>query len=185
MMTTTSSDSGNESPVESFADCHVGIVNTMRDLADLPALLEPARRFHAVSMRIEDFFNRVVLIHHQEEEEELFPAVLSSATIGEERSEVQRIVSHLTDEHRTIEAAFAKLIPTIKAASKDLTAELNAHDIDAVVNDYLVHARYEEEVFLPLAKAILERNGNHMAALGMSLHMRHGTEMARRHYGSI
>jgi hemerythrin superfamily protein len=184
-MMTKASDRDNESPVETFTNCHVGIIGTMRDLADLPALLEPARRFHAVSTRIEEFFEKVVRVHHQEEEEELFPAVLSSAIAGEERSEVHQIISRLTNEHRNIEASFAKLIPIVKAASKDFETELSAHDIDALVNVCLDHARYEEEVFLPLAKSILGRNGDHMAALGMSLHMRHATSIARGNFGAI
>jgi len=38
---------------------------------------------------------------------------------------------------------------------------------------YSAHAEAEERVFLPLAEKILGRNSNHMAALGLSLHMRH------------
>jgi hypothetical protein len=38
---------------------------------------------------------------------------------------------------------------------------------------YNAHANYEETEFLPLAETILGRNANHMAALGLSLHMRH------------
>jgi hypothetical protein len=38
---------------------------------------------------------------------------------------------------------------------------------------YLVHANFEEQWFLPLAERILGRDGNHMAALGMALHLRH------------
>ena len=41
------------------------------------------------------------------------------------------------------------------------------------MHSYRNHARYEEEVFLPLSQAILGRNSNHLAALGMSLHLRH------------
>ena len=37
----------------------------------------------------------------------------------------------------------------------------------------LRHARYEETVFLPLAERILLRNGDHMEALGLALHLRH------------
>ena len=38
---------------------------------------------------------------------------------------------------------------------------------------YQAHARFEEQEFLPLSEKILSRNGDHMAALGLSLHMRH------------
>lgn len=39
--------------------------------------------------------------------------------------------------------------------------------------EYQRHASVEETEFLPLAQEILERNSNHLAALGLSLHMRH------------
>jgi hypothetical protein len=41
------------------------------------------------------------------------------------------------------------------------------------VTEYKAHAAYEEAEFLPLSETILSRNSNHMAALGMSIHMRH------------
>jgi hypothetical protein len=41
------------------------------------------------------------------------------------------------------------------------------------VSEYTAHAQFEEAEFLPLAQTILGRNSNHMAALGLSLHMRH------------
>ena len=45
--------------------------------------------------------------------------------------------------------------------------------VRALVDTYMGHARFEEQQFLPLAHTILGRNSNHMAALGLSLHMRH------------
>ncbi len=40
-------------------------------------------------------------------------------------------------------------------------------------NRYQSHAQFEEQEFLPLARQILGRDGNHLAALGLALHMRH------------
>jgi hemerythrin-like domain-containing protein len=184
MMTETNIQS-NDAPVQSFADCHLGIINTMRDLGDLPMLLNAARRFHSVSERIEEFFNQVVLTHHREEEEELFPAVLASATEGSERAEVGQIITRLTVEHRDIEAALARLVPAIKEVGKTLKDDLQAQDLESLVALYLAHARFEEEVFLPLAKTILGRNGNHMEALGLSLHIRHNAGEIRRSFGVL
>ena len=45
--------------------------------------------------------------------------------------------------------------------------------IAELVNSYRVHAQFEEQEFLPLARQIFGRNGNHLAALGMALYMRH------------
>ena len=46
-------------------------------------------------------------------------------------------------------------------------------DVERLVTRYRAHALYEEKEFLPLSQTILGRNANHMAALGLSLHMRH------------
>lgn len=61
---------------------------------------------------------------------------------------------------------------------ENMTAEHYHVDTDHVnfqilINRYKAHANSEETVFLPLAEKILGRNSNHMAALGLSLHMRH------------
>jgi hypothetical protein len=47
-----------------------------------------------------------------------------------------------------------------------------------MVQRYQAHAQLEEQAFLPLAQTVLGRNGNHMAALGLSLHMRHVPQFA-------
>ena len=48
---------------------------------------------------------------------------------------------------------------------------------------YKAHARFEEQQFLPLSKTILGRNGDHMAALGVSLHMRRALPGVMERYG--
>ena len=82
----------DSAPIESFAQCHVGIVSHLQELARLPALLEPARQARQIASEMLSFFRSVVFEHHAEEERELFPAVLSSAHKGEERDKVQLIV---------------------------------------------------------------------------------------------
>ena len=66
-----------------------------------------------------------------------------------------------------------QLEPELKAIAKGHGFELNAPLLEDLVTRYEAHARSEETQFLPLAETILERNHNHMAALGLSLHMRH------------
>jgi hypothetical protein len=46
-------------------------------------------------------------------------------------------------------------------------------DLEPLVTQYRAHAQFEEQSFLPLSQAILGRNSHHLAALGLSLHMRH------------
>ena len=180
MMTKTSLP-GDDEPVQAFANCHVGIIETMRDLGGLPALLEAAHRARLISERIESFFNEVVRAHHREEEQELFTAVLASAAEGAEHAEAAAIILQLTAEHQDIEATLGRLIPAIKAAGKGL----NVTDLNGLVTLYLAHARFEEQVFLPLAKTILGRNAKHMEALGLSLHIRHNADEIRRSFGVV
>jgi hemerythrin-like domain-containing protein len=149
----------------------------------LPALLEPAARARHIAADTLKFFREAVFEHHSEEERELFPAVLASAIEGEERDRVQTIVDRLTKEHREVEAAWSKLEPGLKDIAKGNDSTLNGAAVTALVNAYEGHARYEEQVFLPLSQAILGRNSNHMAALGVSLHLRHAMPEVLARYG--
>jgi hypothetical protein len=77
------------SPVQGFAQCHVGIASHLLELDRLPALLEPARQARQIAGEMLKFFPGVVFEHHAEQKRELFPAVLSAANTGEERDKVQ------------------------------------------------------------------------------------------------
>jgi hemerythrin-like domain-containing protein len=124
-----------------------------------------------------------VFEHHAEEEAELFPAVLASAAKGKEHAHVQAMVDVLTTEHRRIEAAWARLEPHLKALAKGRDDGVDVQDIHALVAAYRSHAQYEEASFLPLAQDILGRDGNHLAALGLSLHLRHALPQVMERFG--
>ena len=111
--------------------------------------------------------------HHLDEERDLFPAVLASAQPGAERERVQAMTERLTHEHRAIETLWKSLEKALKRVGKGQVADLDVTDVHQLVTAYAAHAGYEEKEFLPLSEAILGRNSNHMAALGLSLHMRH------------
>jgi hemerythrin-like domain-containing protein len=184
-MNSTASAAGH-SPIEDFSQCHAGILGHLQALGTLPALLEPAARARQIAADTVSFFRDAVFEHHAEEEKELFPAVLSSATPGEERERVRALVNTLTAEHRTVEAAWAKLEPKLKALAKGHESDVDGADIQALVDSYQAHARFEEAVFLPLSQTILGRNSNHLAALGLSMHMRHALpEVLSRFAGRI
>jgi hemerythrin-like domain-containing protein len=182
IMKSSSTESADHSPIDDFSQCHAGILGQLQALGTLPALLEPAARARQIAADTVSFFRDAVFEHHAEEESELFPAVLASATKGAERDKVQAIVAELTAEHRQVEAAWSKLEPKLKAVAKGHEAELDGAEITALVLSYQAHARYEEEVFLPLSQSILGRNSNHMAALGISMHMRHAMPEAMQRF---
>jgi hemerythrin-like domain-containing protein len=185
-MSSTPTTPAGHTPIDDFSQCHVGIVSHLQTLGQLPALLEPAAKARRIAADTLTFFRDAVYEHHAEEERELFPAVLASAAKGDEHAKVQGIIYALTSEHRQIEAAWKDLEPKLKAVAKGHDAELSSDEILNLVDTYQSHARFEEEVFLPLSQTILGRNSNHMAALGMSMHMRHSMpEVLQRFAGRI
>jgi hemerythrin-like domain-containing protein len=159
--------------VDDFSHCHADILRHLAAFGDLPSLLQPAAQARRIAGDMLGFFRDVVLEHHQQEEAELFPAVLASSAPGPERDEVKIMVERLTAEHRQIETRWAKLEPALRQVAKGHDADLTPAAVTTLVNAYTAHARFEEARFLPVAQAILGRDGNHMAALGLSMHLRH------------
>lgn len=173
MQASEPSSGSAEQPLDTFSQCHAGILAQMHSLAELPALLEPAAQARRIAGQMLKFFPKVVRAHHAEEEQELFPAVLSAAVKGPERELVQVMMERLTAEHRQVEAMWSRLEPALTAVAKGRDTDLNASAVQRLVTTYIDHAQYEEQQFLPLAQALLGRNSDHMAALGLSIHLRH------------
>lgn len=171
-------------PVQEFSNCHVGIVAQLDKLELLPALAEAARQAHQIAASLHAFFREVVLVHHAEEEQELFPAVLASAVPGPERDEMAAMVSRLAHEHRQVEGQFRALDGALHDLARGRDAAIDKDVVAALVAAYRAHAAFEEAHFLPRARDILSRNGDHMAALGMSLHARHALPDVLRRYGT-
>lgn len=172
-----------DEPLTNFSQCHTGILTHLNKLSSLPALLEPAAQARRIASETAEFFRKVIYEHHSEEERELFPAVLASAQRGAERERVQVLVDRLTAEHRQVEAMWTRLEPGLKAVAKGQDSNLDASAVQRLVETYTAHARFEEQEFLPLSQTILGRDGNHMAALGMSLHLRHTLPQVMRTFG--
>ena len=168
----------HDAPLSNFNNCHIGILNRLKALDELPALLEPAARARQIAEQSLEFFREAIFEHHLEEERELFPAVIASARPGEEQERVKAMAQRLTDEHRTVEKLWKSLEKGLKQVAKGHSTDLDVSDLHQLVTQYQAHATFEEQEFLPLSEQILGRNSNHMAALGLSLHIRHARPMA-------
>lgn len=171
--TTQAAPAGEAAPISNFSNCHEGILKKLHSLGELPALLEPAARARKIAEEALEFFREAIFEHHLEEERELFPAVIASAQPGEELTRVKAMAQRLTDEHRRVEALWKTLESGLKRVAKGQGTDLNIAELQRLIVEYKAHAAFEEAEFLPLSETILSRNSNHMAALGMSLHMRH------------
>jgi hemerythrin-like domain-containing protein len=172
-MTAASATLDSDAPLTNFTQCHSGILKRLNALDELPALLEPAARARQIAEHSLEFFREAIFEHHLEEERELFPAVLASAQAGEELERVKAMTRRLTQEHRMIETLWKSLEGGLKRVAKGQSTDLDVAAVQRLVSEYTAHAGYEEAEFLPLSEKILSRNSNHMAALGLSLHMRH------------
>lgn len=162
-----------DDPIEDFSHCHEGILSGLNAFSGLPELHDAAIRARRTAEHVLNLMDDAVLQHHADEEQELFPAVIKSAKPGAERNHVQDLVSGLIEEHRDIEALWKRLRSEVRHVAAGKDAHLPQREVELLVTAYREHAYAEEREFLPLAREILGRDGNHMAALGMSLHMRH------------
>lgn len=170
--------SDTDAPVSHFSNGHLGIFAQLSRMADLPALLAPAAQARKIAQESIIFFNKAMYMHHNEEEKDLFPAVRQSAQAGVERLQVEALVAQLTHDHRTLEKLWESLESGLQKVAKGQDTTLDVLALDAMVQRYRAHAQMEERDFLPLAQTILGRNDNHMAALGLTLHMRHVPQFA-------
>ena len=167
------SDNDTQAPITHFSNCHVGIFAQLSRMGDLPALLGPAAQARKIADQSLAFFSSGMYTHHTEEEKDLFPAVRASAQAGAERLKVETLIEQLTHAHRSLEKLWESLEPALRKVSKGQDTTLDVAALEALVQRYQSHASLEEREFLPLAQEILGRNDNHMAALGLTLHMRH------------
>lgn len=162
-----------ETPISHFSNCHIGMLAQLSRMGDLPALLAPAAQARKIAEESLAFFSQAMHSHHSEEEKDLFPAVRQSAHAGAERLEVEGLIEQLTQDHRALEKLWGSLESGLRKVAKGQDTTLDVLALQSLGQRYNAHAQLEEQAFLPLAQRILGRNDNHMAALGLTLHMRH------------
>jgi hemerythrin-like domain-containing protein len=174
-----------DQPIQDFADCHVGIVSTLGELASLSRPQRPSPQRSEAARRVLAFFRDVVSAHHLEEEHELFAAVLADAGPDDERAQVAALVNRLVDERRRLEALYAQIAPALSDIGRGKDAAMDDPTCSTLIAEYRAHADLEESIFLPLAQNTLGRNSDHMAALGLALHIRHASHEIRHKFGFI
>ena len=162
-----------DAPISNFSHCHIGILHHLDQLSELLNQKNDVQTAKKIALEALAYFHSVMKAHHQEEESELFPAVHSSAAPGEEVAHVNQLIATLTHQHRELENAWHSLEPALKEIGKGHASTVDQVHFQLLISRYKAHAQLEELDFLPLAEKILGRNSNHMAALGLSLHMRH------------
>ncbi|WP_290702888.1 hemerythrin domain-containing protein [Amphritea sp.] len=166
-----------QSPVDDFSQCHVGIIQNFEALkvlgnSDISDPVQP--EIQKSAKKLVQFYKEVVLNHHMEEEQELFNMVLDCAKPGAEQSEAKSMVDRLTKEHRNLEKQWKTIEADIKKLSKGKFSKLDKDASVSMAQNYLAHAHYEEQEFLPLSAVILKDTG--LESLGFTLHTRHNVD---------
>lgn len=172
-----------ENPITDFSGCHDGILEKFTKLKALPELLnqedtrEDAQRS---ASELRDFFKRVVKPHHDDEELELFRAVRNALKHQPEKAMQGRgHIARLVEEHRYLEKNWKGIDKTLKKIANGKTAALDMNALKQFADDYMSHAQFEEQYFLPLAEALM--SNTEKAKLGLSLHIRH-IDIPAKHY---
>jgi hemerythrin-like domain-containing protein len=178
---TTAADNGALAPdiadeaLGAFARSHVGILQRMAQLRELPQQLAReglAGEVRETAARIHRHFNQSVLPHHDEEEVELFPALLHSAQAGDEAGLVKSLVHRLEAEHRTLEEMWDRLEPALRRIGRGRRAELDAALVERFTRAYVEHAQFEEATVLPMAGKILKSGDRSALALALAMRRR-------------
>lgn len=166
-------------PIHSFSHCHDGLRAQLRSLTQAAQQTGAPPHARAFTLQALESLRVAMFDHHGEEENELFPAVLAASNTAE-YAELRAMADLLTVEHRRIEALWLALEPGLAQRALGDAVQLDPALLTDLVTRYDAHARQEEEQFLPLAETILARKDPSMAALGLSLHMRHQLRAASR-----
>ncbi len=174
MVTDSTADTSVEdSPLNEFSKCHDGIVMNFQQLLSLAVLLKQNPKDPQINKRAKSlltFFEEVVLRHHSEEEEELFTAVIDCASKASEAKLAREYIKKLIEEHRDLEKMWEVIESDIRKLAQGKPADIDIQITEKLATQYLAHAAFEEQYFLPLSVKILSKN--EMSALGLSLHMR-------------
>ena len=163
-----------DTSIDVFSGCHDGIVRTFQQLLTMTRLLRenPAdSQARQIAGKVLTFFDDIVLLHHAEEEEELFTSVMDCSANSSEAKLAREYTKRLVEEHRDLEAMWASIAPDLDAIAHGRQANLDMQTADKLATQYLAHAAFEEQYYLPLAAKIL--SPNEKSALGLALHMRH------------
>ena len=150
----------------------LAILSQLQSFSELPELQASAAQSRTIAANMLVLFRHEMFEHHADEEREVFPAVLRNAVSDHERHRAEAMVLRLAADHRRIESLWSQLEPGVKAVAKGRSTEIALKDVEALVQAYQAHAGFEEQQFLPLARAVLSRNSGDSAALALALHQR-------------
>lgn len=138
---------GFDEPLEMLLGCHRRIEKQLETVKRLRAHLE-SRAVDAeatvAAQNVLRYFESAALNHHADEERDLFPLLEARIDDPGERQRFLAFRARLEADHRTVEAAWARLRKPLEGIAEGLHRALPAADVQAFVEAYANHILVEE-----------------------------------------
>lgn len=161
-------------PLEMLSACHERILRqcrTLQRLADHHAANGSDDAAQTAAASVLRYFETAAVDHHHDEEDDLFPALID-AMAGSDAHCLHAMVEGLSDEHRQLEAGWARLSPALRAIASGEPAILDPAALRAFCSVYASHIQREEDELLPMAARLLSDEA--VAQIGQSMRGRRG-----------
>jgi pyridoxamine 5'-phosphate oxidase len=138
---------GFDDPLEMLLGCHRRIekqLTTLLRLADHVASKGVDAEASRAARSVLDYFVRAAPNHHLDEEVDLFPLLESRISDGGEAARFRAFRASLEGDHRTLEAAWARLRKPLEGIADGLARQLPEADVRAFASAYAHHILAEE-----------------------------------------
>ena len=138
---------GFDDPLEMLLGCHRRIEKQLETLKRLRAHVAGKgvdAEASAAAQAVLKYFGMAAHNHHLDEEHDLFPLLEARITDEGERHRFQAFRQTLLDDHRTLEAAWARLRKPLEGIADGLVRQLPEDDVKAFVAGYAQHILVEE-----------------------------------------
>lgn len=149
---------GADRPLAMMATCHERLGRqcaTLRRLVPHLAGAGADAEAQEAARAVLRYFDRASPQHHQDEEEDLFPALLESMA-GSDAVCIRELTKSLAADHRTLQAAWARLRDPLLAVAEGRSAGLPAAEVEAFVALNEAHGAREDAELLPMAERLLD-----------------------------
>lgn len=163
---------GFDDPLGMWLGCHRRIEKQLVTLSRLSAHLvdkglDPEAS--AAAQSILRYFEKSGPHHHEDEDRDLFPLLERRITEGGDRERFMALRQRLEQDHRAMEATWARLRKPLQGIAEGIAKPLQMADVDAFRAIYATHIPAEDAAIPDLSKRYLsaidlENLGRSMAA---------------------
>jgi hemerythrin-like domain-containing protein len=171
---------GFDEPLEMLTGCHRRIEKHLETLKRLRAHVEAHgvdAEATAAAQSVLRYFATAAVNHLEDEERDLFPMIEQRIDDPGEAQRFRAFRESVEDDHRMLEAAWARLRKPLEGISEGLTRVLPKDDVHAFVDAYARHIVAEEKTLMELVDRWLDEGDRRM--LGRAMAARRGVQAPR------